>query len=363
MHVVIVAAARFPVAEPFAGGLESLTWHLVTGLRRRGVRVTLFAGEGSDPALDAHLLRTRPLRLSDAARADVSMVPEQWLREHHAYLQVMLDLQRRGDVDVVHNNSLHHLPVAMARSLPCPVLTTLHTPPTPWLEPALDLAERARGGHRPRQVAVSRHTARAWSHVTTADVVHNGVDTARWLPGPGGPDLAWVGRLVPEKAPHLAIDMARAAGRRLRLAGPVGDRGYYETHVRPRLGTDAEHLGHLTTAELVVLLGGSAATLVTPAWDEPYGLVAAESLACGTPVVALDRGGLREVVDAGTAVLLDPDGDPVGEAAGAVGRARALDRAACRARAVAACSVERTVDAYLDLYRELARSAPEAVSA
>src|SRR5689334_17246463 len=109
-HVVVIADSRFPIREPFAGGMQSLTWHLVKGLRARGVDVTVFAGPGTDPDLGAHLLDVRPLDLSDAARRDVSMQPEEWLAQHHAYLDLMLALGRRHDVDVVHHNILHHLP-------------------------------------------------------------------------------------------------------------------------------------------------------------------------------------------------------------------------------------------------------------
>ena len=356
MHVVIIAASTYPIAEPFAGGLESLTWHLARGLRERAVDVTVFAAPGSDPDLDVTHLDVRPLTLSDAARADVAMVPESWLRTHHAYLQVMLSLRHRSDVDIVHNNSLHHLPVAMADSLPMPVLTTLHTPPTPWLEPAVDIAMSRPGQARNHFTAVSSHTARSWSHVTAARVVHNGIDVRRWTAGAGGTDLAWAGRVVPEKAPHRAIAMARRSGRRLRLAGPIGDRDYFEARVAPLLGGDVEYLGHLGTEELVDLFGSSAATLVTPEWDEPYGLVAAESLSCGTPVVALDRGGLREFVHPGVGVLVAPDA-PVDAAAGAVARAVRLDRAACRAHAEQSCSVSRMVDDYLGVYRSLTHEA------
>lgn len=353
MHVVVLGSSRHPIAEPFAGGLESLTWHLVRGLRDRGVEVTFFAGPGSDPALGAHELAVMPLRLSDTARADVSMVPEAWLREHDAYLQVMVALQGRDDVDVVHNNSLHHLPVAMAHSLRAPVLTTLHTPPTPWLEPAIAIDARSRRvGRHGHFVAVSEHTARSWAHVASADVVHNGVDVRRWVAGPGGEDLVWVGRIVPEKAPHRAIGIARASGRRLRIAGPVGDAEYFARYVAGELDDDICYVGHLDTDALVALVGASAAMLVTPDWDEPYGLVAAESLACGTPVVALDRGGLGEFVVPGVGVLVAHDaGD--GKAARAVTRAVALDRTACRAHAVDACSVDRMVEQYLGLYRSL----------
>jgi glycosyltransferase involved in cell wall biosynthesis len=348
VQVVIVASARHPLSEPFAGGLESLTWHLARGLRDRGVRVSLFAGQGSDPRLRAHELAVNPLTLSEPARQDVSMPPEPWLREHHAYLQVMVQLLERSDVHVVHNNSLHHLPIVMAAAVPTPMLTTLHTPPTPWLESAISIADCPRS----RFVAVSAHTASSWRHVVSSDVVPNGVDVQRWLPGPGGQALAWAGRMVPEKAPHLAIAVARESGRRLRLSGPISDRAYFETMVAPALGDDVEYVGHLSQPHLAALFGSSSATLVTPEWDEPYGLVAAESLACGTPVVAFDRGGLAEFVTPEVGVLV-PGGDVAGAGA-AVAAAARLDRATCRAHALAECSVERMIDRYLSLYESMA---------
>jgi glycosyltransferase involved in cell wall biosynthesis len=347
MHVVILAAARHPLREPFAGGLESLTWALVRGLRQQGIEVTLFAGSGSDPALDAREFTVRPLELSDLARADVSMPPEPWLREHHAYLQVMLELRDRTDVDVIHNNSLHFLPLALAQACAAPMLTTLHTPPTPWLEPTIALMDQGRS----RFVAVSHHTAQQWSHVTTAAVVHNGIDTTVWTPGPGGEDLVWVGRVVPEKAPHEAILIALESGRRIRLAGPVGDVDYFQAAVEPLLGSTVEYLGHLDVPALRDLVASSAAMVVTPEWDEPYGLVAAESLACGTPVVGYRRGGLPEFVTPGCGVLVLP-GD-VAAAAAAVDDVCSLDRRRCREHAETECSLDAMVDAYVAHYEQL----------
>ena len=345
MHVVMIAASRFPLKEPFAGGLESLTWHLCRGLRANGIRVSVFAGCGSDPQLGARELHTRPLDLSAAARQDVAMPPAVWLSEHHAYLQVMLELQRRGDVDVIHNNSLHHLPVAMAAACRAPMVTTLHTPPTPWLEPAIEIADSARS----RYVAVSEHTRQAWRHVVDADVVPNGVDVRRWRPGPGGGALAWAGRLVPEKAPHLAIDIARAAGLRLRLAGPVGDDDYVRDMVQPRLGPDVEYLGHLRTDELGTLFGEQrrhagdpgVGRAVRPRRRRVPGLRHA-----GRGVRARRPAGVRDV--RGRPGRRRPT-TSVPRRMPCAGRS-SLDRGACRAHAVQHCSVGRMVDAYLRLY-------------
>ena len=115
----------------------------------------------------------------------------------------------------------------------------------------------------------------------------------------------WFGRIVPEKGAHLGLEAARLAGVPIVLAGPIADRGYFDREVRPRLGGDARYAGHLDRAELADLVGHARAVLTTPCWDEPYGLVAAEALACGTPVCGFARGGMTEIVGPGTGVLVD----------------------------------------------------------
>ncbi|MFY0409864.1 glycosyltransferase, partial [Solicola sp. PLA-1-18] len=289
------------------------------------------------------------LDLTVAATEDASMVGMGWMQEHHAYLDLMVRLAGplAESFDLVHNHSLHHLPVAMARTIPMPMLTTLHTPPTPWLESAITVA-RGTGG---RFVAVSAHTARSWRAAGDVPVLLNGIDVDRWPAGPGGDGLVWSGRMTPEKAPHLAVQVARAAGMRLDLAGPISDPGYFDACVRPHLGDDVRHLGHLDHVELAAVVGQSAATLVTPAWAEPYGLVVAESLACGTPVLAFDRGGVGEVLDASCG-RLTPGGD-VDAMVAALPEVLALDRVDARRRAETWCSIDRMTDLYEHTYADM----------
>jgi glycosyltransferase involved in cell wall biosynthesis len=350
LRVCLIASSRFPIREPFAGGLEAHTHALAGELIRRGHHVSLFAAPGSDPTLGAHDLDVDTFASSGAARADVASPPETWIREHHAYLRLMLDLMRDGArrFDVVHNNSLHHLPVAMADALSIPLVTTLHTPPIAWLESAARWAP-------PWScfVAVSHEMGRSWRHVLRPATVYNGVDTERWRLGPGGGGAVWTGRIVPEKAPHAAIDAARTAGFPLRLAGPVHDDAYYRREVSPRLGGDVEFLGHLSQADLCDLVGSAAVALVTPAWEEPYGLVAAEAMACGTPVAGFARGAMAELVDADTGRLALP-GDTVGLAA-AIREASDLARTRVREVAVEKWGLDRMVDEYESLYRSMAR--------
>lgn len=346
LRICLIASARFPVREPFAGGLEAHTHLLATELVRRGHEVSLFAGPGSDPALPVNELTVGPFGSSAQGHAVVATAPDEWMQEHHAYLGLMLDLVHSGArrFDVIHNNSLHHLPVAMAPALEVPVVTTLHTPAVPWLESAVALTPGAG-----TFVAVSEHTARAWSHVVDAATVLNGVDTERWRPGPGGMEAVWSGRIVPEKAPHLAIDAARLAGVGLRLAGPILDPAYFDAQVAPRLGGPVQYLGHVDQAQLCAVVGSSLVALVTPAWEEPYGLVAAEAMACGTPVAAFTLGALPEIVDRRAGRLAEPGNSA--DLARALLAAAALDRTAVRAVAQHRLSMTRMVDEYEAVYR------------
>ncbi len=355
LDLAVIAGVRFATQEPHAGGLERHTDTLARELTRLGHTVTVFAGsreemEGHDVPYVIEPLVEKRYEPSAAARADVSMPVDRFMIEHDAYLDVVDHLER---FDAVHNNSLHYLPVVtpMLR----PIVHTLHTPPTPWLESAYRVREERRSRRstaftNSHVASVSFSNASQWRHHVD-QVIHNGVELDRWRPGPGGQYAVWSGRIVPEKGLHLAIEAASMAGIDLLIAGPIHDSTYFDQEIRPRLPhRTSAYLGHLRLEELATLIADAAVAVVTPCWEEPFGLVAAEALACSTPVAAFDRGALAEIVT-----------DQVGALAAAsdvAGLSRAIvdasgkDRFSCRRRAVdhfsAAVMASRYISAYVD---------------
>ncbi|MGB5951101.1 MAG: glycosyltransferase [Ornithinimicrobium sp.] len=304
IRVAMLGPSRHPIAEPFAGGQESHVATLTKALRQRGHHVTLYAAPGSDVDLADEVITHPPLpEFSAVAALDPQLPEPTFLHDQHAFLAVLADLLRRdGTFDLIHNNSLHHLPLVAARALAAPVLTTLHTPPFPWMEVGAALA-----GPGAEFVAVSHALAAAWSTIVpTPRVVPNGVDPTLFPRGPGGPDLVWVGRLTADKGADLAISAARRAGRRMKVIGPISDSSWFEAIVAPVLDDNVTYLGHLSQAESARVVGHSAALLVTPRWEEPFGLVAVEAALTGTPVIALRRGGLAEVVRSPIGTLVTP---------------------------------------------------------
>ncbi|MGB3770100.1 MAG: glycosyltransferase [Rhodococcus sp. (in: high G+C Gram-positive bacteria)] len=356
LRIALLGSSRFPIAQPFAGGLEAHVWHLAHALTERGHHVTLFGAEGTSTDVARDVIDVHTFRMSAHARTE-HMGPSWVVHEHHAYLSVMLDLAGPlGDsFDVIHNHSLHYLPIAMSSMVSAPMLTTLHTPPLAWLESAAAVPLNPSTGY----AAVSEYTAHQWLPVAgPVPVVPNGIALDRWPVGSGssgGSDdyVVWTGRIVPEKGVDLAIEAARRAGYHLRIAGPASDEDYFRTAVAPRLGDGVTYEGHLMQKELADLVGGATVALVTPQWDEPYGLVVAEALACGTPVAAFERGGIPEILDESCGRMVPAD--DVDALAAAIGDAAVLSRSAARSRAESVCSDIRMVDSYLDLYRGMLR--------
>ena len=334
MKVALLAPLRFPVREPFAGGLEAHTHLLATGLVELGHEVTLFAHPGSDP--DSRIAVV-PFRAPESAATWPSFL---------AYRSAVRAIAG-GGFDVLHDNSAHWLPAAMAGSVPFPVVTTLHTPPFRTHRYSSWLARRAANHHF---VSISDFLAHRWSSfVGEVTTIHNGIALAQFPFAPAAaPDTAiWYGRITPDKGTHLAIEAAVRANFKVTVAGPVEDDEYYNKYVKPLFSDDVKYVGHLKQQDLSTAIGRSSVGLVTSLWEEPFGLVCAELLACGTPVAAFDSGAVREVLtDEVAAVVTKGDAGALARVLGEVAR---RDRYRCRARAEC-FSAQQMVAAYSSLY-------------
>lgn len=356
MKIALVAplVTRIDDTQVQPGGAQALLADLAAGLAARGHRVLLFATSGSRvTGVEAVDLGLDPGRFVPAVLATpAARQDEEAQRAAFARIAEWLAADRAA-WDVVHAHA-YDAPAFDALSALRPVVHTLHLAPVdPLVVAAAARAERTGAV----LASVSRANARAWSAAgaLVSEVLPNGIDVAAVPFSPaGGPSLLFAGRISPEKGPEVAVRAARRAGRPIALAGPIYDRGHFAEAVEPLLGADARYAGALPRAELYRLMGRSAAVLLPVRWDEPFGLVAVEAQAAGTPVVGFARGGLVELVDEGRTGILVPAEDEDALVA-AIGRTGDLDRAACRRNAMR-WTTGAMLDAHERLYARLARA-------
>ena len=344
MRIAQIAPLAESCPPKLYGGTERIVSYLTEELVRQGHEVTLFAS--GDSKTRANLVRCCDMAL----RLDPSV------KDHTPYHVMMLNSVREqaADFDVLHFHiDLLHFPVFEHQAHR--TVTTLHG--------RLDLKDlEAAYNHWPQfgLVSISDHQRTPLPFVNWLATIPHGMPTHQFVfrarPQPGY--LAFVGRISPEKRPDVAISIARRAGIPLKIAAKVDrvDRDYFETKIAPLLDHPLiDYIGEIGDSEKSEFLGNARALLFPIDWPEPFGLVMIEAMACGTPVIAWNRGSVPEVIDHGvTGYIVDSEE----EALAALGNIEQIDRQTVRAvfeRRFAARTMAR---AYVDLYARLLDSRP-----
>lgn len=369
LRIAIIAHCLYPIAQPFAGGLEMITQLICDELVAQGHEVLLYAHK--DSQTQAHLIpMLTPEEFEAIAYPNEHESLEMSREEMYQYLlyqgvlRDIIERDARGEIDIVHNHSLHHVPMMTGQAFGARFFTTFHTPIFPQLRLALLTLQR---GTITQFTAISKHQQQLFSEFVSSQVVYNGIDVKSFTANTEtidnftrehGEVYFWYGRICPEKGTHLAMQYCMEAGKKLIIAGPKSNEAYFEQQIAPLLAKDGEngaqklfdYVGHVTKDEINRYLCQATAMLFTSTWDEPYGLTLAESLACGTPVIGFDVGASAEIVTPSTGVIVakeDKDAFIKGFA-----KIKNISRQACRERALQFCSVASMVEGYLALYEE-----------
>jgi glycosyltransferase involved in cell wall biosynthesis len=339
MRVAVIAPVWFPVPPSGYGGIELVVSLLADGLAERGYEVTLFASGGSTTKAALVTPLEQP--------PDPHLLGNAWYDAFHALASYL----RADEFDVIHDHAAVTGPVlgALLRRHP-PVVHTLHGP---WTEPTRVLYGLA--AQHIHLVAISEAQRRDNDDVPYAGTVYNGIDLAAYPYREEKEDfLIYIGRANPDKGPATAITAARHLGIPIKLIlkrNEPPEKAYFDEAIVPLLGDDVEVFDNVSHDTKVDLLGRAKAMLFPIVWQEPFGLVMIEAMACGTPVVTTNWGAAPELVEDGvTGFRRDGYVDLV-DTLNWVGE---IDPAACRRRVEERFSAEAMVGAYAALYEKLA---------
>jgi glycosyltransferase involved in cell wall biosynthesis len=314
---------------------------LTEGLVRAGHDVTLFAT--ADSVTSAALHATAAHGWSE----DGSIEPKVAECVHIASV-----FERADEFDIIHNG-FDFLPLSYSRLVDTPVVTTIHGFSSPRIVPVYERYDATT-----TYVAISE--ADRHPHLQYAATVHHGIDTDAFDLDPDpGEHLLFFGRIHPDKGTAHAIEVAKRSGRRLDIAGIIQDERYFRDEVEPHLDDDhVRYLGPVDAVDRSNTLGAAHALLHLIDFDEPFGFSVVEALACGTPVIAFERGSMAELIEHGESGFLVKDCDGAVDAVGRVGH---LDRAAIRADTRQRFDVATMVEGYVSVYRSVLHSHPRAL--
>jgi glycosyltransferase involved in cell wall biosynthesis len=335
VRIAHIAPVATTIPPPKSGSVESMTSLLTEGLVERGHDVTLFATGDSTTRAKLHAIYPH------GYWHDENM----WPWELYEMLNLAAAVERAKEFDLIHYEAAYYpMSLAFARLSPTPIVQTLHHSPSQ--------AEVRLWSRYPEApfVAISNEQAYLLSGLNIVGTVLHGIDTDNFLFNEKPEDyLLFLGRFTEGKGVLQAIEIAKRVGMKLILAAAADE--YYREKVAPLVdGRNILYFGEADFDQKVRLYGGARALIYPIQSREPFGLVLAEAMACGTPVAALNKGAVREVVDDGETGIVFEN---LEQMANELPRVFDLDRRLVRERAVARFGVARMVDEYVAIYRRI----------
>ena len=338
MKIAVLSPVWFPVPPSGYGGIEWIVSLLADGLADAGHEVTLFASG------DSH---TRAELSYTFRRAPSERIGQTFWELQHA----LGCFKRDGEFDVVHDHT-GLMGLALGSLLRTPLVHTVHGP---LIGPPGELYEQiVRIAPKAHLISLSLNQRRPKPHLPWLANVPNALDLSFYPYAPmGGDYLLFLGRMSPDKGAHRAVAVALETGLPLKIAGKCAEpaeQEYFDAMVRPHLGDGREYVGEVSHGEKVELLRAARATLFPIEWEEPFGLVMIESMACGTPVIATRWGAVPEVVEHGKTGIVVDHWDHMSSALEAASK---LDPAEMRRAVEERFTPERMVADYVAAYESV----------
>lgn len=337
MKIAQVAPLWERVPPPTYGGIELVVSHLADELVRRGHDVTLFASGDSQTLARLEVICPRALRLD----------PD--FQEYSVYetLELSQVYQRASEFDIIHSH-IGIPALALANFVPTPTVHTLHG--------SFSSENKNVFAHHHKQSYVSISNAQRQVDLNYVGTVYNGINPNNYpfIAQPQDPPyLAFLGRFSPQKGPQHAISIAKKTGWKLKMAGKVDlvDAEFFDSEIAPHIdGKQIEYLGEINNAHKSELLGNAAIALFPITWSEPFGLVMIESMATGTPVIAMSMGSVPEVIAHGRTGYVCHSYE---EMAAMIPHALQLNRHNCRQHVEDNFSVAQMVNGYEKVFEKI----------
>lgn len=335
MHIAMLSPIAWRTPPRHYGPWERVTSLLTEGLVSRGHDVTLYATADSQTRGRLHAVCPR------GYEEDRALIPKVWESLHISEL-----FEDAETYDIIHNH-FDFLPLTYTGMTNKPVVTTIHGFSSPGILPVYKK-------YNGRVFYVSISDADRSADLDYIQTIHHGIDIRQFCfqPSPDD-DLLFFGRIHPDKGAREALEIARVCGKRLILAGIIQDQAYYDRYVAPFVDNDkVVYVGSVGPEDRNRLLGNALALLHPIQFDEPFGLSVIEAMACGTPVIAFNRGSMPELIENGENGFVV---DSVDAAIETMARIKSIDRAACRRHVEQHFTVDRMVQEYIGVYETIVR--------